>query len=45
MDQRNQENKVIVSEPAKELKPDEMEKVNGAGQPVVLPRNEEKDRG
>ena len=44
MDQRDQKQKITVSESVKELKPDDLEKVTGGGQPVQLPKNEEKDR-
>ena len=44
MDQRNQEQKIAVPESVKELKTDELEKASGGGQPVQLPKNEEKDR-
>ena len=44
MNQHDHEKKIAVSETAKELKPDELEKVSGGGQPVQLPKNEEKDR-
>ena len=44
MDQRDQKQKITVSESVKELKPDDLEKVSGGGQPVPLPKNEEKDR-
>ena len=44
MDQRDQKQKITVSETVKELKLDDLEKVTGGGQPVQLPKNEEKDR-
>ena len=44
MDQRNQENTIPVPESPVELHPDDLEKVCGAGEPVQLPKNEEKDR-
>ena len=44
MDQRDQEQKIAVPESVNELKPSDLEKVSGGGQPVTLPRNEEKDR-
>ena len=44
MDQRSQENRITDPESSVELKPEELEKVSGGGEPVPLPRNEEKGR-
>ncbi len=43
MDQREQKQKISVSDSVKELKPDDLEKITGGGQPVTIPKSEEKD--
>ena len=42
MDQHDQKQKITVSESVKELKPDDLDKISGGGQPVQLPRNDER---
>ena len=44
MNQHDQENRTASTGSVTELKTDELEKVSGGGQPVQLPKKEEKDR-